>query len=123
MSTPEDTDSRKVDVPLPTATWGRAEALTECAGAKSVTAEFSPAREWTYGSDNQYSSTIPADVAVKIGDMRISLEPQVWAVVIAAVQQVLPEQSPAIQELLAQQAADLCTYTACEGADAEQVNA
>ncbi len=90
MSEQENTERTTADLPLPPATWGRAEVITECAGVTSVIASYSPPRDWSYGPDDRYSSTIPADIAVRVGDLRISLEPHVWAVVIAAVQQVAP---------------------------------
>lgn len=54
---------------------------------------------------------ISESVAVYIGMTILNLPPAVWETVIGAVQRVLPHS-----------ATELSTYTACEGADAEQVS-
>lgn len=134
MSDQDDSGRVKVEVPIPAATYGNVQTRHDVSAATTITATFTPERDWTYGPNNEYTSTIPADVTVHIGGAYIAFEPHVWAVVITAVQALLPQQSPAIQGRLRAVVADqisaeaeanaivaespvLANYLACEGVE------
>lgn len=88
MSTPENL---VVTVPIET---GNGNATIDCdvSQARDFRVSFMPARRFTFGDEGQYGSDIPDLVALRIGELRMALTPDVWRSVISAVQQVLPEE-------------------------------